>query len=266
MAYPAPALIAAVAESVTAPVRPREPPATSTWPEVNLVESGPRRGGSSSTPASISPPAGGAVTPSGIPISATRSSPQWRLPGAIRWPSFAAWKATVTVASTATPATSPVEASTPDGMSAATTGASPALIASIASAAGDRGAPPKPVPKIASTTAPEPASSSPTSPGETSRPGVSSRSRFAFASGDRSAAGQSRSGSTSKPVSARRRAATRPSPPLLPLPHTTRIGPSAATSRTAAATAEPAASIRRREGTPWSEIAQASTARMPSAS
>ena len=78
-------------------------------------------------------------------------------PGATRWPSLAAWKLTVTSASTAAPATSPVEASTPEAMSQATTGAPQRLIASIAAAAGSRGAPANPVPKIASTTAPEPA-------------------------------------------------------------------------------------------------------------
>ena len=46
----------------------------------------------------------------------------------------------------------------PEAMSAATTGAPQALIASIAASAGSRGAPSKPVPKIASTTAPEPSS------------------------------------------------------------------------------------------------------------
>ncbi len=76
----------------------------------------------------------------------------------MRWPSFAAWKVTVRSASTAAPSTSPLEASTPEAMSQATTGAPQRLIASIAAAAGSRGSPAKPVPKIASTTAPEPAS------------------------------------------------------------------------------------------------------------
>ena len=48
---------------------------------------------------------------------------------------------------------------------------------------------------------------------------------FSAASSESSSAGQRRSVSTSKPVSARSRAATSPSPPLLPLPQTTRIGP-----------------------------------------
>ena len=123
-----------------------------------MVERGPRRGASSSTAASIVPAAGSPGAPSGIPIGATRSSPVCHLPGATRWPTLAAWKLTVKSASTAAPATSPLEASTPEAMSQATTGAPQASIASIAPSAGSRGSPAKPVPKIASTIAPEPAS------------------------------------------------------------------------------------------------------------
>ena len=77
------------------------------------------------------------------------------LPGAILCPIFAVWKLTVRSASTAIASTSPLEASTPEAMSQATTGARQRLIASIAATAGSRGAPANPVPKIASTTAPE---------------------------------------------------------------------------------------------------------------
>ncbi len=79
------------------------------------------------------------------------------------------------------------------------------------------------MPKIASTTAPDPARREPRSPSACS---ASTRSRLAAASPLSSAAGQSRSVSTSKPVAASRRAATSPSPALLPLPQTTRTGPS----------------------------------------
>ena len=54
--------------------------------------------------------------------------------------------------STAAPATSPVEASTPEGRSTATTGVPQALIRSIIAAASGRGAPWNPVPKSASIT------------------------------------------------------------------------------------------------------------------
>ncbi len=140
----------------TAPVRPREPPTTSTWPESNLVELGVRGGTRASTPSAITPPAGSPGAPTGMPISATRSSPVCAFPGAIQCPSLALWKLTVTSASTAIPFTSPVDASTPEAMSAATTGAPQSLIASIAASAGARGAPENPVPKIASTITPAP--------------------------------------------------------------------------------------------------------------
>ena len=153
----------------TAPVSPREPPAISTCPELNLVESAPRWASRASTEGWIRPAGGAPGAPSGIPMRATSSRPVWRLPGAIQWPSLAAWKLTVTSASTAAPATSPVEASTPEAMSAATAGAGQSLIASIAAAAGSRGAPEKPVPKIASTTTPEPSSAAAASPPPSSR-------------------------------------------------------------------------------------------------
>src|SRR5437762_689848 len=58
---------------------------------------------------------------------------------------------TVTSARTAAPATSPVDAFTPDGMSTATTGAPAPLIRSISAAVSSRGAPFIPVPSSAST-------------------------------------------------------------------------------------------------------------------
>ena len=45
VAYPAPALIAAEAAMTGAPVSPRDPPTINTSPELNLVDSEPRRGG-----------------------------------------------------------------------------------------------------------------------------------------------------------------------------------------------------------------------------
>ena len=41
---PRSARIAAIDDRHGAPVSPREPPATSTWPEANFVDSAPRRG------------------------------------------------------------------------------------------------------------------------------------------------------------------------------------------------------------------------------
>ena len=69
------------------------------------------------------------------------------------------------------------------------------------------------------------------------------------------------------PSSRSSRAATRPSPPLLPLPTTTRTGPGRPRPRPPRARGPaPARSIRSSEGTPCSSIAQASTARISAAS
>ena len=60
------------------------------------------------------------------------------------------------MARTASPATSPVVASIPEGTSQATTGASWPFIAAMAPAAGSRTSPEKPVPRTASTMTAEP--------------------------------------------------------------------------------------------------------------
>ena len=74
------------------------------------------------------------------PIGAICTRPAWKRPGAIASPTLAAPNVTVAVARTATPGTSPVEASTPDGTSIATIGRPHALISSIIRAASSRGA------------------------------------------------------------------------------------------------------------------------------
>ena len=130
-------------------------------------------------------------------------------------------------AATAAPAISPVDASTPLGTSQATTHAplplAPAsLIAAIAPAAGSRGSPEKPVPRIASTIPAAPSSAAAAN-GAAGDPG--SRSAFTLASPRSSSTSPSSSTSTSRPRSRSRRAATNPSPPLLPLPHTATIRP-----------------------------------------
>ena len=56
------------------------------------------------------------------PMSATATSPAWKRPGATASPTFGPCIVTVTSARTAAPATSPVDAFTPEGMSTATTG------------------------------------------------------------------------------------------------------------------------------------------------
>ena len=61
-----------------------------------MVELGSRRGARARTSSPISPAAGRSAASAGMPIAATRSSPVCALPGAIQWPSLAAWKLTVT--------------------------------------------------------------------------------------------------------------------------------------------------------------------------
>ncbi len=115
-----------------------------TLPLENFVEADERRGMSRSTPAPISPASGRAGPPRGMPISTTSTSPAYALPGRTQTPIFGRWNATVATQCTAGPATSPVDASTPDGMSAAITGARAASISSITRAAGSRGTPEEP--------------------------------------------------------------------------------------------------------------------------
>ena len=62
------------------------------------------------------------VSAGSSPMSATTTSPAWKRPGAIASPTFGPCMVTVTSAFTAAPATSPVDASTPEGMSTATHG------------------------------------------------------------------------------------------------------------------------------------------------
>ncbi len=113
--------MAACAAIRGAPVSPREPPATTTWPEANLVESPARRGSSPATADLIRPILAAIGAPRGMPMSIARTSPAWRLPGMIHSPGLLAWKVTVTSACTASPETTPVDASTPLGTSTATT-------------------------------------------------------------------------------------------------------------------------------------------------
>ena len=123
-------------------------------------------------------------------MSATTTSPARKRPGATSVPTFGACIVTVTVAWTHAPATSPVDASTPEGRSTATTGFPLALIASIARAASSRGSPWKPVPKSASTIT------------SASSTGASSAARAIF------------------PADSSTSSAIRPSPPLAPPPQT----------------------------------------------
>jgi hypothetical protein len=236
---------------------------TNTLPDVNFVDSAPRRGTSASTASPITPMSGFAGAPRGMPISITSTSPACALPGRIHSPGLARWNVAVATARTAAPATSPVDASTPDGMSAATTGALAAFSASIAPAAGSRGAPEEPVPSSASTSACAPSSRSGAN-GAGGSPG--SRFSCSAASPCRNSGDHTVSTSTSRPAPRRSRAATSPSPPLLPLPQTMAMRPAGARWAITRASPSPARSIRSSDGTRLVLIAHSSVARICAAS
>jgi hypothetical protein len=194
-------------------------------------------------------------------MSTTRTSPACLAPGVTYRPIFGAWFVVVRLALIAGPSTSPVDALTPEGTSAATTGASAALIAAITPARGSRTAPSKPVPSNASTMAPQPASAA----GSNGRGGAPGRrSRFVRGTPARSSSAIGAMTSTSCPASLRRRAEIRPSPPLLPGPTTTRMGLPRATSAAAAASPVPAFSASSNSRMSRRSIAKRSAARISS--
>ena len=188
-----------------------------------------------------------ASTASGMPISASCTSPHSARPGRSRWPGLRRKNVTVVVACTTGPAALPVVPSRPLGTSTATTGLADALMAATTSAATPSSGRESPAPNSASmmTSAPAivPASSGSASP---------HRAAISAASPLSASRAPSRPSRTAKPRSRNSRAATNPSPPLLPGPQTTAIeGPApAASAMAASATARPAFSIRTSPGTP----------------
>ena len=251
---PAPARSAASEVSDGAPVRPREPPTTSTAPAEYLLSRSVRRGTTARIPAVARRSRVG--TPA-RPMSATTTSPAWKRPGATACPTFGAWKVTVSAASTAAPATLPVEASTPEGRSTETTGTLPAFSSPIASSASGRGFPAKPVPKRASTArSAAPCSATKGTPASCARPSTTAASPATFSSAP------SRRTAGSLPARRSSVATTSPSPPFAPVPHQTAIRrASGKRPRISSATAFPARSISSSVGPGWA----ASAARISSA-
>ena len=183
---PAPAAMAPRLQRIAAPSMPAEPAATPTAVVHLLTCRG--RGGTLATSASSTSRHRGVGN--AIPMSATSTVPLSGAPAPCSKPGFNAAKVTVRSAHTASPGAAPVSASTPDGMSMAST-------AAPAGTAGASYEPRKPVPYAPSTTR---------SQGGSAAPGLTvsaSRTR------------------TRAPRRARTAAATRPSAPLLPLPATT---------------------------------------------
>ncbi len=176
---------------------------------------------------------------------------------------------TVSTARTARPNGSPVSASRPDGTSTASTGRAHPLIASMSCPGSPRTFPASPVPRSASTTSPAPPHARTTGSGRsasvTSMPASSRRRRLTPASPATSCLAAARNTWTRRPSSLRWRAATNPSPPLLPRPHTMTMGrsrPASVRRAAASATARPAFSISVRPGTPRSSIALRSNSRI----
>ena len=186
-------------------------------------------------------------TPSGMPISATTTGPHNCRPGMSRCPGLRRKKVTVRVACTARPFTSPVSPSRPEGTSTASTGLAAALTAAIIRAAAPSTGRDRPAPKIASMIRSAPAMTSGAN-GSISR---AQREAMAAASPRSVSLSPRRQSRTATPASAMSRAATKPSPPLLPGPQSTTIEPSAGSMRRASsATARPACSISVRPVTP----------------
>jgi len=174
-----------------------------------------------------------------MPIGATRISPQWLRPGNNRWPGFRRKKVTVSAAFGAMPKTAPLAPSTPLGTSTATTGRRAASTAAMTSRATPSMGRANPAPKIASITrvaSPRVAGAKgSTGPVQSAAAAAASLVGFSRAPSSASRTGQPRSAST--------RAATNPSPPLFPGPHSTNAFCCGQRRETASATARPAFSI-----------------------
>ena len=160
-----------------------------------------------------------------MPMSARRIAPQSDRPGSSRWPGLRRKKVTLAVASTATPRTLPVAPSTPEGTSTAST-APPAR--------GEGVDPLDDRPRLAVDVAREPCAEERVDHAVgavesrvAARRGPAPRSerRRSAASPPSASRRPRRPSSTRKPRRARSRAATKPSPPLLPGPQRTTIRP-----------------------------------------
>src|SRR5665213_2686536 len=244
----APPRAAARAASRPSPVI-TSPPAISAWPREYLWPIVSAQGNSPSHNAGLFAAVFGATasrTLAAMPICATLVSPQFSRPGSSKWPGLRRKKVTVSAAFGATPRIAPLAPSTPLGTSTATTGRSRAFSAPIISAAMPPTARVRPAPNSASTTSPAPSSapmpSGSTVPGQ--RDAANAASPFSPA---RSPSSASR---TAQPRSARMHAATNPSPPLFPGPHSTATGRGGHRRLIASATARPALSISTAPATP----------------
>ena len=260
---PAPARYALSATRRTAPVIRRDPAITNTTPLLRLWPPGSRFGHRAATSERSISSRSLCTRSAGKPMSTTWMTPAHARPGWNNNPGFAAPNVTVAVARTAAPSTAPDSPSTPEGMSTATTGRPEALSASMASGASPSGTPRNPVPKMASIATSERASSRSSAASRRTRPPASSKIRSIVEDGSRSVAASGNRITVGRtPHRARCRAATNPSPPLFPFPHTmVARRPYTPPSATAAdrATARPADSINCSTVIPRSRLCRSSS-------
>ena len=160
-------------------------------------------------------------------MGATTTLPARLAAGSSTSASFRAVKVTVRSARTEGPAISGESESSPDGTSTEATYARARLIQSTTAAKSGPSGLLSPVPKSASmivSARSRPARSAGEAALWTSRPSAEMISQFVRASPRRPAGSANNSTTGRAPRSERWRAATRPSPPLLPLPQNTWIG------------------------------------------
>ena len=189
-------------------------------------------------------------------MSATTTRQAALRPGSIAVPSLRPWKQTVTSAATAAPATAPVEASTPDGTSSATTVPIGGRIASIAWRDGP--------PRRAAEAGPEErvdddvGAREPRAAHAVHDLDAERAARCRGSGGRRAGACGRRPPAGTRPPSRRPcrwRATTNPSPPLLPAPQTTAARPPPPSRMISSAAARPARSISTAPGMPTPSIA-----------
>ena len=235
---PAPAAKAARAASSAAPRRPGAPPITSTSPHSPLWLDALRGviAARQSAPSRRASPGCCATTPR----SSNQSVPHCARPWAVNRPGLSVSRASVWVARTAvSPATAPVSASKPLGRSTARMGAARAFNCPIAAAITAFGARLRPRPSTASIT-------STVLGGVLMSSVMVTPANCAACKAARASAGcepANRAIRTCRPARCKTRAATSPSPPLLPGPQTTQTVPSPDTANASLATASPARSI-----------------------
>ena len=173
-------------------------------------------------------------------MPATVTVPHAIRPGSKRCPGFLRKNVTVRAACTAAPWICPVVPSSPLGTSTARIGLPDALMVLATSAATPSSGRDSPAPNKASTirSAPGPSPAVSGSTGPLHRCAITAASPLSAPRSPRSAT------RTSNPRSASSRAATKPSPPLLPGPHSTAIlEPAGTIFAVSSATARPAFSI-----------------------